>query len=109
MALKLTDDQTIAPPDTYDDIDLVTYSAMQNKTKPKPYVAAVVTSSRVDDNAFILGDGRITDDPASRTTNDYFNGALEPGSSYKIFQRIIVNEKVASSPLVTLTWVARNN
>jgi hypothetical protein len=47
---------------------------------------------------FVLGDGRNTDNPTSRkrrsTTSDYFNGLLEPGTSYSIFQRIIINEMV---------------
>ncbi|CAB4031631.1 Hypothetical predicted protein, partial [Paramuricea clavata] len=50
----------------------------------------------VDGNMFVLGDGRNTDDPTSRkrrsTTSDYFNGPLEPGTNYSVFQRIIINE-----------------
>jgi hypothetical protein len=95
VALELSDDNKIVTPDNYDDIDLVTYSGMQNKTKPKPYVAAVVTSSGAGGNTFILGDGRMTDDPASRTTSDYFNGPLQPGTTYKIFQRIFINREVS--------------
>ena len=94
MALRLTDDEKTVSPDIYEDIDLVIYARTQNKTNPKPYVAALFTSGG-NDNTFILGDGRITDDPTTRTANDYFNGPLEPGVTYKIFQRIIINKEVA--------------
>ena len=94
VALKLTDGKEPASSDSYEDNKLVTYATAEKSTKPKPYVAAVVTSSGVDGNMFVLGDGRNTDDPTSRTTSDYFNGPLEPGTSYSIFQRIITNEKV---------------
>ena len=96
MALKLTNAQKILSPDNYEDIDLVTYDGMKNKTNPKPYVAAAFTSSTVVGDIFVLGDGRITDDPTSRVKNDYFNGPLEPGTYYRIFQRIILNKKVGS-------------
>ena len=104
VALKLTNAQKIVLPDNYEDIDLVTHDGMRNKTNPKPYVAAVFTSSALDENIFVLGDGRITDDPTSRTTSDYFNGPLEPGTSYKIFQRVIINKKVGRSP--SGSWLA---
>ena len=94
VALKLKDGKELASSDSYEDNKLVTYATAQKSTKPKPYVAAVVASSGVDGNMFVLGDGRNTDDPTSRTTSDYFNGPLEPGTSYSIFQRIIINEKV---------------
>ena len=100
VALRVTNSPGIASPDNYEDIDLVTYDGMKNKTNPKPYVAAVFTSSAVDENIFVLGDGRITDDPTSRTTSDYFNGPLEPGTSYRIFQRVIINKKVCPCPAV---------
>ena len=94
MALKLTNVPEILPPDYYDDTDLMTYAEMKNITNSKPYVAAVFTSNTVDGNIFVLGDGRITDDPTSRTKSDYFNGPLEPGTSYRIFQKIIINKQV---------------
>ena len=98
VALKLKDGKEPASSDSYENSELVTYAEAENSTKPKPYIAAVVTSSGVDGNMFVLGDGRNTDDPTSRkrrsTTSDYFNGPLEPGTSYSVFQRIIINEMV---------------
>ena len=96
VALKLKDGKEPASSDSYS--ELVTYVEAENSTNPKPYIAAVVTSSGVDGNMFVLGDGRNTDDSTSRkrrsTTSDYFNGPLEPGTSYSVFQRIIINEMV---------------
>ena len=98
VALKLKDGKEPASSDSYENSELVTYAEAENSTNPKPYIAAVVTSSGVDGNMFVLGDGRNTDDPTSRkrrsTTSDYFNGPLEPGTSYSVFQRIIINEMV---------------
>ena len=98
MALKLQDGKEPASSDSYENNELVTYAEAENSTNPKPYIAAVVTSSGVDGNMFVLGDGRNTDDPTSRkrrsATSDYFNGPLEPGTSYSVFQRIIINEMV---------------
>ncbi|CAB4044008.1 sidekick-2-like [Paramuricea clavata] len=46
---------------------------------------------------FTLGDGRNTNNPTSRrrrsTSSDYYNGPLEPGTIYSIFQRIFINNK----------------
>ncbi|CAB4002471.1 Receptor-type tyrosine- phosphatase delta, partial [Paramuricea clavata] len=96
VAFKLKDDKEPTSSDSYENSELVTYVEAENSTNWKPYIAAVVTSSGVDGNMFVLGDGRNTDDPTSRkrrsTTSDYFNGPLEPGTSYIIFQRIIINE-----------------
>ena len=75
---------------------------MKSETNPKPYVAAVFTSSAVVGDDFVLGDGRITDDPTSRTTSDYFNGPLEPGTSYRIFQRVVINKEVGRRLSVSL-------
>ena len=98
VALKLKDGKEPASSDSYENSELVTYGEAENSTKPKPYIAAVVTSSGVDGNMFVLGGGRNTDNPTSRkrrsTTSDYFNGPLEPGTSYSVFQRIIINEMV---------------
>ena len=47
---------------------------------------------------FTLGDGKSTSNPTTRkrraTTTDYYNGALEPDASYRIFQRIVLIENV---------------
>ena len=96
VALKLQDGKEPSLPDSYDNDDLVTYE--EARKNPKPYVAAVVTSK--NETMFILGDGRNTSDPTSRrrrsTSRDYYNGPLEPGTSYKIFQRILINKEVAA-------------
>ena len=93
VALKLQDGKEPSPPDRYDNDDLVTYDEAR-KSSPKPYIAAVVTSK--NENMFILGDGRNISDSTSQrrrsTSRDYYNGPLEPGTSYRIFQRILVNE-----------------
>ncbi|CAB3981686.1 Receptor-type tyrosine- phosphatase delta, partial [Paramuricea clavata] len=96
VASKLKDGKEPASSDSYENSELVTYAEAGKSTNPKPYIAAVVTSSGVDGNMFILGDGRNTDNPTTRkqrsTTSDYFNGPLQPGTSYSVFQRIIINE-----------------
>ena len=98
VGLKLKDGKEPASSDSYENNELVTYGEAENSSNPKPYIAAVVSSSSVDGNMFVLGDGINTDDPTSRkrrsTTNDYFNGPLEPGTTYSVFQRIIINEMV---------------
>ncbi|CAB4021293.1 Receptor-type tyrosine- phosphatase delta, partial [Paramuricea clavata] len=97
VALKLKDGKEPTSSDSYENSMLVTYVEARKSTNPKPYIAAVVASSGVDGNMFILGDGRNTSDPTSRkrisTSSDYYNGALEPGTSYSIFQRIALNDK----------------
>ncbi|CAB4006567.1 Receptor-type tyrosine- phosphatase delta, partial [Paramuricea clavata] len=97
VALKLKDGKEPASSDSYENNELVTYAEAENSTKPKPYIAAAAKFGEIDGKIFILGDGRNTNDSTLRkrrsTTNDYFNGPLEPGTSYGIFQRIIINEK----------------
>ncbi|CAB4010486.1 Down syndrome cell adhesion molecule Dscam2, partial [Paramuricea clavata] len=98
VALKLKDGKEPTSSDSYENNELVTYAKARKSTNPKPYIAAVVASSEVDGNMFILGDSRNTSDPTSRrgrsTSSDYYyNGPLEPGSSYSIFQRIVLNDK----------------
>ena len=96
VALKLQDGKEPLPPDNYHNDALVTYDEARKSSNPKPYIVAVVTSK--NENMFILGDGRNTSDPRSRrrksTSSDYYNGPLEPGTSYTIFQRIFINEEV---------------
>ena len=91
MALELKDGQESQSPASYENNELVTYTEAEQSTDPKPYIAAVVTSK--DENMFILGDGRNTSYPTSRrpTSSDYYNGPLEPGTSYIIFLRIFIN------------------
>ena len=98
MALKLKDGQEGQSLASYENNELVTYAEAEKSSDSKPYIAAVVTSK--DGNMFTLGDGRNTSNPTSRrrrsTSSDYYNGPLEPGTSYIIFLRIFIN-KVKSS------------
>ena len=99
VALKLKDeDDKPLSPDSYKKNDLVTYDEARKSTTPQPYIAAVVTSN--NETMFMLGDGRNTSNPTSRrrrsTSGDYYNGPLEPGTSYSIFQRIFINEEVTA-------------
>ena len=104
MALKLKDGKKGRSPASYENNELVTYTEAEQSTDPKPYIAAVLTSK--DGNMFILGDGRNTNNPTSRrrrsTSSDYYNGLLEPGTSYSIFQRIFINNKVWYLLVITL-------
>jgi hypothetical protein len=104
VALTLKDGQESQSPDSYENNDLVTYAEARKSTDPKPYIAAVVTSK--DENMFKLGDGRNTSNPTSRrrrsTSSDYYNGPLEPDTSYSIFQRIFINNKVWYLLVITL-------
>ena len=94
MALKLEDGKEDQSSNTYENNDLVTYDEARRSVNPRPYIAAVVTSK--NENMFILGDGRNTSKPTSRkrrsTSSDYYNGPLEPDTSYSIFQRIFNNK-----------------
>ena len=106
VALKLKDGkEPTSSPDSYENKELVTYAEAKKSSNPKPYIAAVITSK--NENMFILGDGRNTSNPTSRrrrsTSSDYYNGPLEPGTSYSIFQRIFIDEKVQSSTCHELT------
>jgi hypothetical protein len=100
VALKLKDGKEPKSSDSYENSELVTYAEARKSTDPKPYIAAVVASSGVDGNMFILGDGG-NSNPTSRrrrsTSSGYYNGPLEPGTSYSIFQRIFINNEVKSS------------
>ena len=96
VVLKIQDGKEPLSPDIYENDDLVTYNEAQKSSIPKPHIAPVVTSK--NENKFILGDGRNTSNPTSRrrrsTSSDYYNGPLEPDTSYSIFQRIFINEEV---------------
>jgi hypothetical protein len=104
VALKLKDGKNGRSPASYENNELVTYAEARTSADPKPYIAAVVTPK--DGYMFTLGDGRNTSDPTSRrrrsTSSDYYNGPLEPGTSYSIFQRIFINNKVWYLLVITL-------
>jgi hypothetical protein len=99
VALELKDGKKGRSPASFENNELVTYVEAEQSSDPKPYIAAVVTSK--DGNMFILGNGTNTSSPTSRrrrsTSSDYYNGPLEPGTSYSIFQRIFINNKVQGS------------
>ena len=96
MALKLVDGKEPLSSGSYENNELVTYGEAQKSSNPQPYIAAVVKSK--NEKIFILGDGRKTSNATSRrrrsTSSDYYNGPLEPDTSYSIFQRIILNVQV---------------
>ena len=98
VAFKWEEGNDYSSPDSYKIDDLLTYAEAKNLTNRKPYIAAVITSSDVVGNIFVLGDGGNTNYPRRQkrrsTTIGYFNGPLEPGASYSIFQRIIINDEV---------------
>ena len=108
VALKLKDGKEPTSSDSYENSELVTYTEARKSTNPKSYIAAVVASSGVDGNMFVLGDGRNTSDLTSRrrrsTSSDYYNGPLEPGTSYSIFQRIVLNDKVWYLLVITIVY-----
>ena len=96
MALRLVDGKEPLSSGSYENNELVTYDEARKSSNPQPYIAAVVTSKNT--NMFILGDGRNTSNPTLRrrrsASSDYYNGPLEPDTSYSIFQRIILNVQV---------------
>ena len=98
MALKLEDGKEPSSSGSYENHELVTYDEARKLSNPQPYIAAVVTSSGVDEVILILGDGGNTSYSTTRrrrsTVGDYYNGPLQPGTSYSIFQRIILHSKV---------------
>ena len=108
MALKLEDKKEPLSSGSYENNELVTYDEARKSSDPEPYTAAVVTSSGANEITFILGDGRNTSDPTTRrrrsTVGDYYNGPLEPGTSYSIFQRIILNSKVLCALFIILVF-----
>ncbi|XP_046858714.1 receptor-type tyrosine-protein phosphatase F-like [Xenia sp. Carnegie-2017] len=77
-------------PSNFKNTDLVTYSKAISSTQPMPYIAAVVSRRDFKPN-FTLGDGETT----TRRSNgeNYYNGPLKPGTSYKIFQRVFINDQ----------------
>ena len=96
LALKLPAGETPKPPDSYTNADLVPYGEART-VDAKVYIASVFTSSFVGKYTFVLGDGTNTSNPSTTrrrrsTTSHYYNGPLEPGTSYTISQRIFVGK-----------------
>ena len=78
-------------PSNFKSTNLGTYFEAISSTQPFPYIAAVV-SQRDFKHDFTLGDGENT---TRRSTGEsYYNGPLKPGTNYKIFQRIFINDQV---------------
>ena len=75
----------------------MTYAEAKSSSQPKPYIAAVLTMST--ENEFKLGDGSSSRLPTRRRRRSsscgYYNGPLDPGMSYSVFQRVYI-EKVRS-------------
>ena len=98
VALKLKDGEEPNSSGSYENNELVTYAEARKSSDPKPYIAAVFTPDGVDESVFVLGDGKNTSGSTSRrrrsAASDYYNGPLEPGTRYSIFQRIIFNDQV---------------
>ena len=65
MALKLEDGKEPSSSGSYENHELVTYDKAKKSSNPQPYIAAVVTSSGVNEITFILGDGKNTSDPTT--------------------------------------------
>ena len=93
--MKLLDDNTPSQsPDSFQGSDLVNYADAKTSPEPKPYIAAVFATT--NDLEFQLGDGKSFSIPSARgrrsTTNNYYNGPLEPDTSYSVFQRVYINQ-----------------
>ena len=114
VALKLRNGEQPLSSDIYNINDLDMYAEATQSTNPKPYIANVfISSDTVDGDTFVLGDGRNTSNPTTQGrktfSSGYFNGPLEPGANYSIFQRIIINCKVLlpdTFALCTSKWLA---
>ena len=104
MSLKLKDGEEVQSPASYENNELVTYAEAKQSTIPKPYIAAILTPK--DGKMFVLGGRENTSNPTSRrrrsTSSDYYNGPLEPGTSYSVFQRIFINNQVWYLLVITL-------
>ena len=95
IALKLSDGKLpSSSPDSYSESDLVIYDEAKRSSQPRPYIAAVLTVST--ENEFKLGDGSSSSLPTRRrrrsSSGAYYNGPLDPGTSYSIFQRVYIDK-----------------
>ena len=79
-------------PDSYRNDELVTYEEANVSTKLQPYIASVFSNGS---DMFVLGNGENTSLPKI-ATSEFFNGPLEGGSRYSIFQRIFLDDKVSA-------------
>ena len=68
----------------------MTYIEANSSSPPKPYIAAVLKNST--ENEFKLGDESSSSLTTRRrrrsSAGAYYNGPLDPGTSYSVFQRV---------------------
>ena len=86
-------------PSNFKNTDLVTYSEAIAATQPTPYIAAVMSRGNFK-SEFTLGDSGNTSLAGTRRRRSngkiYYNGPLKPGTNYRIFQRVFLNDEVRS-------------
>ncbi len=99
VALKIIGDKQPKSPDSYSNDELVTYAEAKQATEPaRPYIASVFSASsqNSENSVFILGDGKNTTYSKERRrralSREFYNGPLEAGTSYSIFQRVFTDE-----------------
>ena len=99
VVIKEVEGKQPKSPGSYKSDELVTYADAKRSTVPRPYIAAVFSSGNLQRDVFVLGDGKNTTYSYGRkrraaTSAEYFNGPLEGDTSYSIFQRVFVGDKV---------------
>ena len=89
------DENNLPPPSNFSNDDLIRHST---RSPSKLYIAAVLKVSGDGMFVFILGDGlnsSVSKPRTRRSTNrDYNNRPLRPDTTYRIFQRVVVNNMV---------------
>ena len=94
VAFKMENGQQLLSSEQYKIKDLLTYEEAMTSKDSKPYIAAVIINdTQRNEKQFTLGDGRYTNEPikVSNKSRSFYNGPLEPGTSYRVFQRVIVD------------------
>ncbi|XP_046857058.1 receptor-type tyrosine-protein phosphatase S-like isoform X7 [Xenia sp. Carnegie-2017] len=83
-------------PSNFKNTDLVTYSEAIASAQPTPYIAAVMSRGNFK-SEFTLGDSGNTSLAGTRRRRSngkiYYNGPLKPGTNYRIFQRVFLNDE----------------
>ncbi|XP_046856964.1 uncharacterized protein LOC124450352 isoform X2 [Xenia sp. Carnegie-2017] len=96
VAFKIENGQQLLSSEQYKTKDLLTYEEAMTSKDSKPYIAAVIINdTQRNEKQFTLGDGRYTNEPikVSNKSRSFYNGPLEPGTSYRVFQRVIVDNE----------------
>ncbi len=100
VALKIVEGKQLKSPSTYRNNELVTYAEAKRLAESRPYIASVFSASSIESDVFVLGDGKNTSFSKERkrrsSTNEFYNGPLEGGTSYRIFQRVFVDDQVSA-------------